>query len=850
MTSSTCGVCIQTWGTKYGVGNGMLHYLDSKMFGGNVGHAAIILTIPANAEGDALIAKYCRSKAGKKIIPYAKKSLNFADGSQEDIYEIRFSWWPPRENKKVSLEDDVNIDRKDGRYGVDFHWSEEANIIFKPESRVYKGLLGKTVKRLGPLSVVHIRDLDENKSTIVKLTSELIHINESLDGLELILIILDKYAKNPSSTKATFSETETALFKNVIPEFDLEKFISDGAASDNIPKIKKHTEKKITSLSKKKKERQSEILKTKQQMQNEPRRKKLQDEIDSLKSKANKVFANYRMLKNSTNSGIFTQSDFDGILTVEEALDISFNNWKDYVENPDEIIAAEEVKVLLEILSKEAALIAKKIEDAEHELQEFNNLKKEFDNIEDYMTLGALEENTVTILIKTFPNSTVGVSNGLDYEAMLKQMNTLVTDNTKFDLQRKNCSETICKILEAGVQEPHLKEISKNRAWGAFGNPQMVYNIALRVQEGIINHERSSILRRVINFNPVERATGTLLKVMIDKKSSRSKKLAAGFLGIFVGALALCSAIIRSIFNPLIMFKTVYGLIAYAYSKESNTLKAVAMVVLGPILLTLVIPAAIQLTVITTIVTPIRNLFAMFSKKNHQSNLSDNSELTIKRKDVEHDLAINLNSKIIEIKEKTPEKAISKFISELQSSYTVIPIFSFSTLISIKEFHSRCFNLPDEIKTLIKTLPEDLRRSLGLLDIKFEDIPFNVADKLELTKEKFDALTITSKEHLWIDNILTIESLTNKLSNVSLQRVKDNEHSFFEKNADRIKSLQNNEHIAKTQRKGRMTFSGQGTNQNKKHIAKTQRKGRMVFPEQDTNNPDVESKSKNTKGKL
>jgi hypothetical protein len=616
---TVCGVQVHTWGSKYGAGNGMLHYLDSKMFGGNVGHAAITLIIPANSEGDALIAKYCQSKSGKKIIPYAKKSLYFADGSQEDIYEIRFSWWPPRKNKKTSLEDDINIDRIDERYGIDFPWSEEANTIFKPESRIYKGLLGKTVKLLGPLSVVHIRDLDENKLTIVKLTSELVHINESLDSLKLILSKLEERAKNPPSKKATFYDTEIALIKNVMPELDFENFIGDGATNINISKIKKHAEEKTTLLSNKKKEKQHEIYSANQRMRKESRKNQLQDQIYSLKSKANKISANSNMLKSNINSGIITQDYFDDILTFEDVLDISFNDWKNYVKNPDKTITTGEIKVLLEILSKENALTANEIKDAEHELQELNNIKTVFNNIEDYMTLGALEDNSVTIPIKIFPNSTAGVSNGLDYDAMLKQMNILVTDNTKFDLQSKNCSETVGKILEAGVQERHLKEISKNRAWGAFGNPQMVYNTALRIQKGIINHERSSILRRVINFNPVQRATGAVLKVIIDKKSSRSKKIMALFLGIFVGALELCSAIIRSIFNPLSTFKAVYGLISYAYSKESNALKTAAIVILGPILLTVAIPAAIQLIIIATIITPIRNLLAIFSKKENQS---------------------------------------------------------------------------------------------------------------------------------------------------------------------------------------------------------------------------------------
>lgn len=67
-----CGVKVQTWGTHPGAGNGMLHAMDALLFGGNVGHASVAVTFPANAEGEKLIKEYCTDPP----IPYTKKKVS------------------------------------------------------------------------------------------------------------------------------------------------------------------------------------------------------------------------------------------------------------------------------------------------------------------------------------------------------------------------------------------------------------------------------------------------------------------------------------------------------------------------------------------------------------------------------------------------------------------------------------------------------------------------------------------------------------------------------------------------------------------------------------------------------
>ena len=52
-------VTLYTWGTHSDGGNGMAHFMDASFFGGNVGHAAIEVTLPVNEKTEQLIRQYC-----------------------------------------------------------------------------------------------------------------------------------------------------------------------------------------------------------------------------------------------------------------------------------------------------------------------------------------------------------------------------------------------------------------------------------------------------------------------------------------------------------------------------------------------------------------------------------------------------------------------------------------------------------------------------------------------------------------------------------------------------------------------------------------------------------------------
>lgn len=100
---TVCGVQVHTWGTAYDGGQGIWSQIKTKLYGGNVGHASMTLTIPDNDDMENLIHQYCVNKDGKTIIPYNKRVITFADGTTESVYMIYFSVWPSYGRGEVFL---------------------------------------------------------------------------------------------------------------------------------------------------------------------------------------------------------------------------------------------------------------------------------------------------------------------------------------------------------------------------------------------------------------------------------------------------------------------------------------------------------------------------------------------------------------------------------------------------------------------------------------------------------------------------------------------------------------------------------------------------------------------------
>ncbi|AMP88370.1 hypothetical protein [Legionella pneumophila] len=118
---------IYTWksGSK---GLGFTKPVKSMLFGGNVGHAAVELTFPADAKGDELAKKY-QDVSGlsiskrTEIVPEKQKDGSYKPKEQV-VYFVYFSWWPGHTNGHH-----INSHRED----LESEWRHEPAPKIKPE---------------------------------------------------------------------------------------------------------------------------------------------------------------------------------------------------------------------------------------------------------------------------------------------------------------------------------------------------------------------------------------------------------------------------------------------------------------------------------------------------------------------------------------------------------------------------------------------------------------------------------------------------------------------------------------------------------------------------------------------
>lgn len=169
------GVVVQTWGASDDTtSSGMLHFCDTKLFGGNYGHAAVELRLPLSEM--ELVKKYCdKESAGRPAIPYEiQKSRIFG----EQYIAVRFSWWPASDQsyRFQSLADDRIYEH--GKHDV----SKDTRLKDLPLQEIYvKGRLGEKKIKLAPMSLV----IDEDGFT------EFLNLHAQLQELEIQVQDLD-----------------------------------------------------------------------------------------------------------------------------------------------------------------------------------------------------------------------------------------------------------------------------------------------------------------------------------------------------------------------------------------------------------------------------------------------------------------------------------------------------------------------------------------------------------------------------------------------------------------------------------------------------------------------------------
>lgn len=139
---------IYTWknGSK---GLGFSKPVKSMLFGGNVGHAAVELTFPADAKGDELAKKYqdvpgLSISKRTEIIPEKQEDGSYKPKEQV-VYFVYFSWWPGHTNGHH-----INSHRQD----LESEWRHEPAPKIKPE--IQRHLYGENTPAANKTNVTGI----------------------------------------------------------------------------------------------------------------------------------------------------------------------------------------------------------------------------------------------------------------------------------------------------------------------------------------------------------------------------------------------------------------------------------------------------------------------------------------------------------------------------------------------------------------------------------------------------------------------------------------------------------------------------------------------------------------------
>jgi hypothetical protein len=220
---------IHTWATKDKISNGMDNYIDQELFGGNVGHASIVMTLPVNDETKKWIETYCFEQTfeeyKKTLEPDSAQELTFdsyfnnapwripvsitdntvfaAGYDKEDKlvagdeiastssgFKIDFSWWPG-DDEDFSLSN-FEEDQINERHARHFEYSDRAKSYLSPEERKHSGTIGSQVMSYAPESIIHQRQISEDEFKSHELKFKVKHLKEMIEMKPLIVSKLKK----------------------------------------------------------------------------------------------------------------------------------------------------------------------------------------------------------------------------------------------------------------------------------------------------------------------------------------------------------------------------------------------------------------------------------------------------------------------------------------------------------------------------------------------------------------------------------------------------------------------------------------------------------------------------------
>ncbi len=387
------------------------------------------------------------------------------------------------------------------------------------------------------------------------------------------------------------------------------------------------------------------------------------------------------------------------------------NDWKNIVDAPVDKLTLEKINNIYQVAQQSYERVKQDIIPMRYDLVGIQSLVDQ----EISYTVRGLEPSGVVFLpirpteVGPLTEDTIGAWNGLDVKAMLEKMVELSDkDAENFDLYRKNCSKSTDAILEAGAVEEYQKRFFKQKALGYFGNPQMCYNNALEFQDAFYKRNKGYRFN-----NPIEKAGGAIVDTLANPKASGLKKTGAALAAVIVFPVAFVVFSVRKILNPLESIKGAAGLINFAFSRNSNGLKALAVITLAPVIVVLSPFAAVQYGIKSAIVAKTSNKkYARLENKIKEEQLNTLSDeekqqsidAEIEQRDQDQSLKAVMDNLTIEI-DPRPEEAIAKFSEALNRN--LIPMLSKKSEAKVTQY----MNLhPEEKSTFDKLLMQRAKK--------------------------------------------------------------------------------------------------------------------------------------------
>lgn len=709
-------VTLTTWGTHSDGGNGMSHFLDVQLFGGNVGHASVAVTFPADETGVKMLEHYCY-KDGEVVLPFERTSHQALDENgklvSKDVFTVYFSWWPDKTEKLFSLRSAINEDSVAERLGVESRTINPRFDLAPLEERIYRGQLGSKRVQLPVKNIAHQRGLSKEEFDLLELERKCQVIN---DDLESIGVLLKKLSSSQDGKPIVISATLTNL---------LDHYIKDWRAT--IGNVKQLTVSQAQALIEKVTTIRSGYNQTLESLQSELRKgieKRNVAKNELLKLEVNNIKAQLgslqgKALKNKINEikdkfSPLSWLDYerDKLMSARIALQslrtflrqyfdlnenrevilqalfddkfpegYKFDNWREFLPealqnmNREDLTPKQFIQ-LKNLVNAELKMIDENIKLISSKKPLYTTVDPLFEHgYDQFVSKGLPPDDKVTLPVGGMLTDDKR-RNGLNIESMLIKMREITDSGKPFNLEVNNCSVTTGAILAAGAQ-PEFKSMLERKAWGGgFGTPQEVLNGAMNYQNTLlVNNGKLSLAQKLNKYNPLNGIAwmgGKILKGLVDPSTPTIDKIALGIAGVPVAALALVNETLKAILNPKKSFNLCRGFISYAWENNSIFLKACSL----PVALfagVFAIPAGIQFAA-QKIISPIGALFKRKRKP---------------KPEAEQSVSIFNQNHYVEIESKNAILALNQLAHAFKTQMAKIPVFTSQTQVIVDKYLSK-----------------------------------------------------------------------------------------------------------------------------------------------------------------